>query len=86
MTRATTKWRAPGSQKAAFVRGIPKADVVLKDVPIERETDKAILIRVKDQPEPIWIPLSQVRKIDRPETGPATITVSAWIAEKKGLA
>lgn len=57
-----------------------------QDVEVEcdivRETDNAILLRVDD--EEIWIPLSQVKRIQRGNSLD-TITMTAWIAEQKGI-
>lgn len=51
------------------------------------ETDSAVLIRDPASDEEIWIPLSQVDKIVRDSKGAktGTITMSDWIASKKGL-
>lgn len=50
---------------------------------IVRETDAAILVTAIETGEQIWIPLSQVEEIHR--TRPATIVITRWIAEQKGL-
>ena len=50
-----------------------------------RETDSAILIETPSGEE-IWLPFSQVEKIERDaQGGGGTITMTRWIAEKKGL-
>lgn len=48
------------------------------------ETEKAIKIQTLDGEE-LWLPLSQVSRIDHPNSGPATVHMSAWLAKKKGL-
>lgn len=80
--------RRSSTQKAAFVRGSTEPDVTLSGVTLGRETDKAIHVTVKELPEPIWMPLSQVKKMVRAGAGVAgqdSIT-TAWIAQQKGLA
>jgi hypothetical protein len=47
------------------------------------ETEEALSILVDGKL--VWIPLSQVKSIKRPVVGPATVTLSRWFAEKKGL-
>jgi len=68
------------------MRGDPAPDVTLQEVTLGRETDKAILVTVKDREDPLWMPLSQVKKITRAGEGKDSITVTAWIAKQKGLA
>jgi len=49
------------------------------------ETDAAIRIALEDG-ECIWLPLSQVEAIHRTKVqGEDWLTVTRWIAEKKGL-
>lgn len=50
---------------------------------IEGETDNAV--KVSENGEAVWIPLSQISKITRHPGGTASITMSRWIADKKGL-
>ena len=68
------------------MRGLPEPDVTLADVTIERETEKAMLVKLKDAKDGLWLPLSQVKKVTRPATGYCTVVISAWIAKQKGLA
>lgn len=91
MTRSSSPWRAPGErkQRAEFVRGGTEPDVTLNDVTLGRETDKAIHVTVKELIAPVWMPLSQVKKMVRAGPGIAgkdSITITAWIAKQKGLA
>lgn len=57
-----------------------------QDVDIEcdiiTETDAAILILVDD--EEFWIPRSQVKRIECAQYAD-TVTMTAWIAEQKGI-
>lgn len=48
-----------------------------------RETDAAVLIEVDD--EQMWIPLSQISSMCRPQRGMGKIVMSQWIANQKGL-
>ena len=51
-----------------------------------RETDEAILIDSDELSEQIWIPLSQVDRITRqPKSNAVEVTMTDWIAEKKGF-
>ena len=87
MTRARS-YSPKARQRGEFMKGHreEKPDVTLHEVTLGRETDKAVLVTVKDQPEPMWMPLSQVKKIVRAGAGKDSITITAWIAEQKGLA
>ena len=88
MSRARGSWHPPGEkkQRGEFVRGAAEPDVTLQGVTLGRETEKAVLITVKDREDPLWMPLSQVKKITRAGEGKDSITVTAWIAKQKGLA
>ena len=63
--------------------------VYLDVAKIKRITDAAILLVLADEEETeVWIPLSQLADdTDQYEEGDKdlTITVSQWIAEKKGI-
>lgn len=48
------------------------------------QTAKAIKVEIDD--EEMWLPRSQMFDLDElPESGPAKIKMSAWIAKEKGL-
>lgn len=47
------------------------------------EGENALLI--EEAGERIWLPLSQVDRIVRHPDGTVDLTISAWIAKKKGL-
>lgn len=52
---------------------------------IKHETDRALLVRVEETGEEVWLPLSQVEEVHH--TKPvATVVITDWIAEQKGLA
>lgn len=58
----------------------------LRDAKIAKETDAAILVIEPATGEQIWIPLSQVDRISRkPNSDEADISMTIWIAKKKGL-
>jgi len=86
MTRARYTGPKDSRQRAAYVRGQPEPDVTLQEVTLGRETDKAILVTVKDREDPFWLPLSQVKKMTRAGEGKDSITITGWIAKQKGLA
>lgn len=50
---------------------------------IERETDKAMLVRQGDTQA--WVPMSMVDKITRKPNGAAEIRIPDWLADEKGL-
>ncbi len=50
---------------------------------IERETDKAMLVRQGDTQA--WVPMSMVDKITRKPNGTAEIRIPDWLADEKGL-
>jgi len=53
---------------------------------IKHETDKALLGIDFETGEELWIPFSQIEKIDRSKTSEvAVVHMSQWIARKKGL-
>lgn len=49
------------------------------------ETDRAVLIVDHASGEELWIPLSQVSEMHRDAGAEGQITMTAWIAKKKGL-
>lgn len=49
------------------------------------ETDRAVLIVDHASGEELWIPLSQVEEMHRTPTQEGSITMTAWIAKRKGL-
>lgn len=55
----------------------------LKSAEFIRETDNAILVRLDD--EDIWIPFSQIERRTLYPDGRFEVTMTAWIAKKKGL-
>lgn len=58
----------------------------LTNCDIARETDAAILVKTNEHPDGIWIPHSQVEKIEHSDQKRATkVRMTAWIAKKKGL-
>lgn len=73
------------SQRGEYAKHHKGADVTVEGLTIVRETDNAIL--VQHEGDEHWIPLSQVSKITRTTNkGQDTVTMTAWIAGKKGLA
>jgi len=52
---------------------------------IKHETDSALLVCVQETGEEVWLPLSQIESVHHTKPT-ATVVVSDWIAEKKGLA
>ena len=88
MSRGGGSWR-PRDDRKDRGTAAPAPDVTLQGVTLGRETEKAVLVTVKDRPTPIWLPLSQVKKMTR--AGPGipgkdTIIITPWIAKEKGLA
>jgi len=73
------------------VRGEPKENPMRQsndntvdlEVVIKRETDKAYLIDHGGEEE-VWMPKSQVRAVEK-KGRTATMTVTEWIADEKGL-
>ncbi len=73
------------------VRGEPKENDMRRsndntvdlEVVIKRETDKAYLIDHGGEEE-VWMPKSQVRAVEK-KGRTATLTVTEWIANEKGL-
>lgn len=58
------------------------------DVVLLRETDKAVLVMVKESREEIWLPRSQIidSESDTLEPGQAgELCITDWIAKEKGL-
>jgi len=49
-------------------------------------TDAAILFK-GIEPEPVWMPRSQIEELDDPSigSGPGVVVVTEWIAIEKGL-
>ena len=61
-------------------------NTTLTGITFVRETDAAVLIETEDTVEPVWIPLSQVEKMVKSKNPQgSSITLSTWIARKKGL-
>lgn len=59
--------------------------VTIKGITIKKDTDRAVLIEYGG--EEYWIPYSQVEEIhNRNKPGQASIMMSEWIAEQKGIA
>lgn len=92
MSRHAT-WKQRGSsQRGEFTKNHEsEPDVTLNNVTIGQESPsgKAIRVTVKDQPAPIWMPLSQIKSMVRAGPGIAckdTMVITAWIAKEKGLA
>ena len=52
---------------------------------VERETEKAYLFLADEWDEADWIPKSQVRAYSK-RNGTEILTLTEWIAKKKGLA
>lgn len=50
---------------------------------IERETDKAMLVRQGDVSA--WVPMSMVDKITRKPGGGGSIRIPDWLADEKDL-
>ena len=73
------------------VRGEPKENPMRQsndntvdlEVVIKHETDKAYLIDYGGDEE-VWMPKSQVRAVEK-KGRTATMTVTEWIADEKGL-
>jgi hypothetical protein len=86
VSRRSGSWR-PRDERKDRVTAQAEPDVTLSGVTLGRETENAVLVTVKDQKDPIWMPLSQVTKITKAGGAMAdSITVTAWIAKQKGLA
>ena len=88
MSRGKGGWR-PRDDRKERGTAAKEPDVTLSGVTLGRETEKAVLVTVKDQKDPVWMPLSQVKNMTR--AGPGipgkdTITITPWIAKEKGLA
>lgn len=86
MTRARSYSRS--SQRAEFVKGSrpEEPDVTLDGITLGRETEKAVLVTMKDGQD-MWMPLSQVRRMTKTKReGEDSMVISAWIAKEKGLA
>lgn len=65
-----------------------KEKVTLLDVVCTMETEKAILVKIKDaDEEQYWIPKSQIDDESEvyQENDEGKLVISAWIAEQKGL-
>ena len=61
------------------------SDVVTIEGHSSRETDAAIFLELDDGTD-AWIPFSQVENMTRDATGGGiSITMTKWIAQKKGL-
>lgn len=71
---------------ARGIRSEKTPDVTVYGVSIMRESEKAILIKMKSEEE-LWLPRSQIREggtaKKKGDTG--TIVMSPWIAGEKGL-
>jgi hypothetical protein len=50
---------------------------------IVAETDMALCIRVKGEMH--WVPWSTISTVVRPKDGPASVTMTKWIAIQKGF-
>ncbi len=62
--------------------------VTLDGVELIKNTGKAVLVRIPDSDENIWIPRSHIiadesDDLDEGEIG--TLTITAWIARQKGI-
>lgn len=49
------------------------------------ETDNAVQVYCEDVGERVWFPLSQVEKMEKDSNGNGYITVTDWIARKRGF-
>jgi hypothetical protein len=71
---------------ARGIRSEKSPDVTVYGVSVLRESEKAILIKLKSEEE-LWLPKSQLREggtaQKKGDTG--TVVMSAWIAGEKGL-
>ena len=52
---------------------------------LKHDTDKAQQVVVLETGELMWIPFSQIERIDKYPDGTATVHMTAWIAKQKGL-
>jgi hypothetical protein len=67
---------------------MPADDVVLVEVEVLRESEKALLVRPRDGDEDVWIPKTQIHEdseVFSLKSSPGTMMVTRWIAEQKGL-
>jgi hypothetical protein len=57
------------------------------DCVVIHSTDKAVLIKMPEMPQPIWFPQSQIHANSEiwKQGDEGTLVVTQWIAEKKGL-
>ncbi len=57
----------------------------LDDCNIRLKTEKSVLIEYEG--EEIWLPISQMKEVDRIKVGDRNVTVciSEWIAKQKGI-
>lgn len=61
-----------------------KSDLVDLDVLLVHETRLAVLVRLDEDAEKVWLPLSAV-EIERQPRGRARLTLRAALAQEKGL-
>lgn len=75
------------NQRAEYMRHHTD-DVTFSDVDVGEDSASGKAVRVRFEDELIWVPYSQVKKIERAAhlMGQDKITVTAWWAKKAGLA
>lgn len=75
------------NQRAEYVRHHTE-DMTFSEVEVGEDSKTGLAVRVRFEDELIWVPYSQVKKIERdPKVkGQDKITVTAWWANKAGLA
>jgi len=63
-------------------------DVTFSDAEVGEDSASGMAVRVRFEDELIWVPYSQVKKIERDlkVKGQDKITVTSWWAKKAGLA
>ena len=63
-----------------------RSDLVDIEVHLRKETTKAWLVVYEDEENPVWLPKSEIEvQQDTPRPGVATVTMSEWLAQEKGL-
>lgn len=64
---------------------MPQAEEIFSiEGTVKHHSMKAVLVEIHG--EDIWLPRSQlIDDVDLPKSGPARISMTAWIAKEKGL-
>ena len=74
------------NQRAKYVRHHTD-DVTFSEVEVGEDSASGLAVRVRFEDELLWVPYSQMQKIERdPKVkGQDKITVTSWWAKKEGL-